>query len=233
MKKIYFLFVASLVSFFGFSQVNIVLDSDPGISQNGQTLTHTGLTDANYTEYMHAINTTGSQVDFKFRRVILSSTATLTDQFCDQNLCYNTSGLDWTTSAAVSVNAGDSSIMKPTFVFTGGGSAHYRYYVLDGQNEAVIDSVDIQFTSFVGVNDFDVDYMVYPNPATDVFNIKLSTSGSDVKVKVMNVLGGEVFTTSLKNGVNKLDVSELTNGVYFYTILQNGKEIETKKLVVR
>ena len=44
----------------------------------------------------HLVNTSNSDIDILFRRVILDSSGVFYDQFCDNNLCFPCSGLDWT-----------------------------------------------------------------------------------------------------------------------------------------
>ena len=88
---------------------------------------------------------------------------------------------------------------------------------------------------FLGADDSQVDleYSVYPNPASDLLNINVSNVGSNDMIVVYNILGEEVKNETLSNGLNVLSVSDLNNGVYFYSIVRNNEIVETKKLVVR
>ena len=184
---------------------------------------------------MHVVNTSGATQDYKFRRVILSQSATFNDQFCDNSLCYPCSGTDYTTPASVNVPAGDSSIMKPVLNFTDGGTAVIRYYVLDANNgDAALDSVDINISSVMGVEEVDISFTSYPNPANQDLFVKFQgNEGMNFQLVIYNVLGEEVMTKSIVNGTNKINVAHLNNGVYFYSIVTNNEIIETKKLIVR
>ena len=86
MKKA-LLFLSIIFTQFSWAQVDILLDSDPGINYNGQTISITQNTPS-YNVYMHLVNTSNASIDIRFRRVILSSTATFYDQFCDDNLSF-------------------------------------------------------------------------------------------------------------------------------------------------
>ena len=234
MKNLYALIITVCFGSISFSQVEIHLDSDPATVQNGQSV-NVSVDHYGYNVYMHCVNTSSSSMDYNFRRVIMSSTGSFTDQFCNSSLCFNCSGPDWTSPAVQTVAAADSTIMKPVINYSGGGTALLRYYVLDANNgDQIIDSVDINITSTVGIEEVDISFSSYPNPASGDFFIKFSgNEGMDFNVVVYNVLGAEVMKRNLSNGTNKLNVASLNNGVYFYSIVTGNEIIETKKLIVR
>lgn len=234
MKNTYLLIIATFVTGFAFGQVDIHQDSDPGTSLNGTSLNVT-VDSYGYNVYMHVVNTSGATQDYKFRRVILSQSTSFNDQFCDNNLCYPCSGTDYVTPSSVNVPAGDSSIMKPVLNFTDGGTAVIRYYVLDANNNDMpIDSMDLDISSVMSVQEIDISFTSYPNPASDDFFIKFQgNEGINFQLVIYNVLGEEVMSSSIVNGTNKINVAHLNNGVYFYSIVNNDDIIETKKLIVR
>ncbi|MEO9532395.1 MAG: T9SS type A sorting domain-containing protein [Crocinitomicaceae bacterium] len=234
MKKTYLLLLSLLVGGVTFSQVVIHKDSDPAVVQNGQTI-NIDVDVYGYELKMHCLNTSGVSANYKFRRVIMSSSTTFTDQFCDNNLCYGTSGNDWTSPSPATVAAGDSSLMKPIFNFSDGGTASIRYYVLDADNgDDIIDSVDVNINSSVGFEDLDITLSAYPNPANDQFTIQLNgTNDAKLTVEFFNLIGEKVIVKNLSEGINKIDVDALKNGIYFYSILNGSEVVETKKLVVR
>lgn len=234
MKNTYFLVIAFLFSGFAFSQVDIHYDSDPGTMINGTTQ-NIQVDYYGYNIYMHATNTSGAAANWKFRRIILNSSATFSDQLCDNNLCFSCSGNDYTTPSPVAVPAGDSSLFKPVLNFLDGGTATIRYIILDADNsDAPIDSVDFAINSSVGIEEIDISLSAYPNPASDDFFINFSgNEGMNFNVVMYNVLGEEVMRRTVVNGVNKLNVADLNNGVYFYSITNNNEIIETKKLIVK
>lgn len=235
MIKIYTLFSLILVTALSQAQVAIIMVDDPGNTYNG-TVVPIVTNSASKTVYMKCKNISGAAFEMKFRRVIMSSTATFTDQFCDNVLCYPLAGQgnDWTAPNPNPISDTDTSDMKPIYDFTGGGDIYIRYYVLDGSNgDAVIDSIDFEISSALGYEESSIEVSSFPNPASDVFNIELGANGSTSQVIMYNVIGKEVMRKTLANGLNTLDVKELNNGVYFYSILNKNDIIETKKLVVR
>jgi hypothetical protein len=77
----------------------------------------------------------------------------------------------------------------------------------------------------------------YPNPFNPTTNIQFSIPESGlVSLKVFDVLGQEVaqvINQELKAGVHKVDfnASQLTSGIYFYT-LESGDFIKTQKMIL-
>jgi len=78
----------------------------------------------------------------------------------------------------------------------------------------------------------------YPNPAANITNFTLEISKpAAVSVEVLNMTGQrvlEVPTKSYQAGTHniRLDVSNLTSGVYFYSV-NNGTETQTRKMIVK
>ena len=76
----------------------------------------------------------------------------------------------------------------------------------------------------------------YPNPATNTvnFDYKLS-SNSNATISIVNLLGSVVKRSNLNPASNKIsiDVSDLPQGVYFYSIDLDGKVYKTQKLIVK
>lgn len=68
-------------------------------------------------------------------------------------------------------------------------------------------------TGYVGINENEeIAASVYPNPATDVLNIKMNEEVASV---VITALDGKTVATETSNSVN---ISELNTGMYLYTI---------------
>lgn len=78
---------------------------------------------------------------------------------------------------------------------------------------------------------------IYPNPATNYVKLdfNLTTSVKQAKVRIVNLLGSVVKEVEIERGTSqlRLDISDLDNGVYFYSVIINGDTYKTKKLVVR
>jgi len=73
----------------------------------------------------------------------------------------------------------------------------------------------------------------YPTPATDVINFDYTVNGSAMVV-IYNMLGQEMMRDELNgNGKVRMNVSDLSSGVYFYSLVVNGRTEKSSKLVIR
>lgn len=72
------------------------------------------------------------------------------------------------------------------------------------------------------------DINIYPNPATDVINIKSSKKTTQFKVAIYNATGQQVLTSENKSSIN---ISRLTKGVYFLKIDQPNAPTLVKKII--
>jgi hypothetical protein len=66
------------------------------------------------------------------------------------------------------------------------------------------------------------NFTLYPNPTTSILNIEVK---EQTQISILNILG-EVVKTETINGASKLDVSDLTTGVYFIQDSKSGKAIK-------
>jgi len=64
---------------------------------------------------------------------------------------------------------------------------------------------------------------VHPNPASENVSFYLE-SGNAYQLKVLNTLGQRVFEQDCE-GVQKIDVSEWTKGVYYYVVGSRGTKL--------
>ena len=126
----------------------------------------------------------------------------------------------------------DAHILKPYFYWlevvnldgTTGlhGSIVYTPGDINGDN-----SQDVYMQNILGNN--------HPNPAsvsTEIsYQIKGSVTSQNAEISVYNILGELVKTVSGTSGCAVVDVSDLTNGIYFY-VLQTYNSYDVKKLIV-
>ena len=67
-------------------------------------------------------------------------------------------------------------------------------------------------------------------------NFDFNLSGvNNASVNIVNLLGSVVKHADLMAGSDKvsIDVSDLPQGVYFYSVVADGNIIQTKKLIVK
>jgi hypothetical protein len=74
---------------------------------------------------------------------------------------------------------------------------------------------------------------IYPNPfstsTTIVINDKVQLNHCEIKI--YNVLGEEVMNTNITGETTTIETGNLVSGIYFYTLVNNGKTVQSGKLV--
>lgn len=72
---------------------------------------------------------------------------------------------------------------------------------------------------------------LYPNPGTGLFNLELS---ADINfLKVYNSDGRLISSQKSQQGLNTVDLTEYSNGIYFIQLLHNSTLLSTKKVLVQ
>ena len=90
--------------------------------------------------------------------------------------------------------------------------------------------------SVVDYNSVEVFSNAYPNPANNVvsFNYNMPLDAQTASVAIYNMMGQEVVRQDVNVGGSRMDinVSDLTDGVYFYSLIVNNQTVKTNKLVI-
>jgi hypothetical protein len=98
-------------------------------------------------------------------------------------------------------------------VFTNGGCANLV--------------LNIKETEIFGLN-------IYPNPASDHISVVLDqNSVAGTNYKVVNLLGQEKLTGTLKETKNDIDLVDLKSGIYFINFYKNDQFVLCKKIVIQ
>lgn len=73
---------------------------------------------------------------------------------------------------------------------------------------------------------------VYPNPATDFFNIEIDMgTGESYELNLYNSIGEKVQNYSLTSNNERIHLGEIVSGVYFYELINSKGEIGRGKLI--
>jgi hypothetical protein len=102
-------------------------------------------------------------------------------------------------------------------------------------------SVVVNYISgFLGLNDLIEESIslsnAYPNPANYETSISYNIEQlADARIIIHNLLGSEVKNIELNDseGIAKINVSDLREGVYFYSLMIDEKLFETRKLMIK
>lgn len=93
--------------------------------------------------------------------------------------------------------------------------------------------IDVTFTSlseYIGVDELDETYAVYPNPANNALNLDYNSETSASFV-LYDMLGSKVYAEEL-SGASTIDLTSFESGIYFYSFNVEGREAEVQKLII-
>jgi hypothetical protein len=91
---------------------------------------------------------------------------------------------------------------------------------------AVLDLDNFSVSTITGIdkNSVGTSFLVYPNPAAGQLNI-LSKDQQATSIVITGLDGKVLDETKLDMGTTTIDLQKYENGIYFYSILDNEKEI--------
>lgn len=123
----------------------------------------------------------------------------------------------------------DTTITGPTGnTFTPQGNSTYALYIVD-ENGCYAESDTILFSGFVGIGEAEnAVYAIYPNPATDVINIKAESA---IDVTISDLQGRAIYTAQNITGLHPVATNNMSNGVYLVHT-GSGKQKHTTKLLI-
>jgi hypothetical protein len=77
-----------------------------------------------------------------------------------------------------------------------------------------------------------LDIQTWPNPCKDFLIINvLEYNPQKMILKLFNSIGEQLISKRLYQGSNSIEVEDLQSGIYFISILENGKEINSEKFI--
>jgi len=163
--------------------------------------------------------------------------------FCWGAYCYGSAtGLSPHT---VTINPNDTNRTFIAYLSPGGnnpGTSIVDYYFYD--NTGSSDTVYMRFTydimTTTGINEVPSNTFAmssaYPNPADGLTSISYNLSlAKDSKIVFYNMLGSVVREIKLSGDRQKtliIPISDFKAGVYYYSLIADGKTFASKKLVV-
>jgi hypothetical protein len=245
MKKIVllFLFLATLFSIRVYAQNQVVITDLSSSVVNGTTISinstdlHTGMMDI----YLRVKNNTEQELNLYVRRIMNTEVDSSANSFCFGVLCYG-EATDTSTTAVLLLPGHDTTFSGDYLPNLHTGLTSITYEFFDNRTGAlpVAAQVTVNYNlSLVGIaaeqKAFEVS-AAYPNPASVSTSFEYSIpSGSEGKIVLRNLIGNIVREVVFEKPEGRIviNTNELTDGLYFYSVLLNNKVEVTRKLVVR
>ncbi|RLD52913.1 MAG: hypothetical protein DRJ05_16990, partial [Bacteroidetes bacterium] len=208
--------------------------------ENNEVITVSGsVIDESITSNMHVTNISDKDISVKVRRIETHLPPETSSFFCWVN-CY-TPDVDVSLDALLMAPGDFSELFHGDFVPNGiTGEASISYVFFDEADLSNFSTINVNFVSTVGVeeNNFDNIYLssAYPNPASTFVSLDYDLKDMNgAKLVVYNLLGSAVKDIQITEDIGKIkmDVTDLDEGIYFYSLLVDNKTVKTQKLVVR
>ncbi len=92
-------------------------------------------------------------------------------------------------------------------------------------------NVLIDYTVSIKQGESNESIQIYPNPFSDFIYFINSYYPSELYIAIYSELGTEIMVRKLTDLNNRIDLSYLSDGVYFYKIMNNGKFFKSGKLI--
>lgn len=110
------------------------------------------------------------------------------------------------------------------------GSNYYRLQAVDRDGAATISKVATLTFSELGNS-----LQVYPNPFSNHLVLRLERAQGDVAYawQFTDAMGKQLKQTKLENYVTNVDMTTISNGIYFYRLTRNGEIIQSGRLIAQ
>jgi hypothetical protein len=189
-------------------------------------------------------NTSSTEKIVRVERIATNLTSGHITYFCWDD-CFAPNG---TISGNDTIPAGGTTSIFISYLIpnsiNGNSTVTYKYYDVNNPNDSTIQ----QFAYNVSTTTSTVEKTVlaksisevsaaYPNPASQYTRIDydLSTSAREASIKFYNILGSEIRKVDLqgRQGSVSIDLDNMSEGMYLYSLVVNGKTVSTKKFIVK
>lgn len=118
---------------------------------------------------------------------------------------------------------------QTTTTVTTTGNGYYKIVVTNTLGCTKSDSIQFNNT---GLEENILDgFLIYPNPANKVLNVKLSASGKH-NLTIYNALGKAILNKEIISAIDVIDIENLKAGIYFvYLKDESGNKISVTKFI--
>lgn len=94
-----------------------------------------------------------------------------------------------------------------------------------------IDNLSFEYPAGINEQEFLIETSVFPNPATDKVTFSFE---KDIRaeIQIYSNDGQLVYTTFVDGNKQKADLSQLSSGTYYYSVLEGNKKLSSGKIIL-
>jgi uncharacterized repeat protein (TIGR03803 family) len=101
-------------------------------------------------------------------------------------------------------------------------------------NRGVVFSLEVNDLGVSDANEKGANVSLYPNPSSGVFTIKISEFRTKNSIEIYNMLGENVYASSLNSSTTPIDMSNNPSGIYLYRVIaETGGLLSEGKFVIQ
>lgn len=223
-----------------FSQ-NLTLSWHDGVVPNGSILDVSGRIDTVIVAEVLVHNEGLSTIEVKVRKENIHLVPGAMDTYCFASQCYGSEVPVSVHSVHIDPGMYDSTFYGDYYPLGNEGTSIFRYTFFNVADTTDTVSVTIRYSGTLNVPVIDKPAPgvsnAYPNPASDRVSFDYFPVNSEgTRLMVIRDMAGRLVRESIipsDGGTLEIDLSDIENGIYFYSLIQGNKLVLTRKLVVK
>ena len=220
---------------------SLALSNDDGDLENNGTLIVNGdPSDEAIVSHVYATNEANKDLEVKVRRIETHMPEGTSSYFCWAQ-CYPPATN--VSPTAMTITPGETNDFFSGDYIPAGvvGEATISYVFFDEEDLSNFSTINVTYVAAtVGIeeNNLNEVYLsnAYPNPASTTVSLDYDLKDvNGAKLVVYNLLGSVVKDIQIPDAMGKLkvNIADLDDGIYFYSLLVKNETVKTKKLVVK
>jgi uncharacterized repeat protein (TIGR01451 family) len=221
-------------------------DPNDKTENHGGKILHSSFTANDYLNYTIRFENTGTAeainirvedvLDSKLDETSIRMVASSNDYILDRvgsNLKWNFNGVNLPPSSPASSTIGHGYIIfqiKPKAGYAVGDIITNIANIYFDFNPAIVTEPCVtEFVSTLATSNFTFkNFSFSPNPVTNV--LKITNDSAIDAIEITSILGQKIISKNINDLQTEIDMSQLTNGIYFVKAIANGNE-KTVKIV--
>ena len=196
------------------------------------------------TNHLDIKNTSANTITVECQKTNLTLPLGGESFYCFAGNCYSASSTSASNSADLlpgqqfsfaNSDADAHSGYYDAYGASGIAEVQYCFYDVNNPTDETCVTITYDCSSATGINDFTELSEIsdfYPNPANGLTHFTFN--GTKAQLKIIDILGNEVQVLQLENpGIKKIDLTDMSKGIYFGKLVINNKVTTIKKLIVK